>query len=101
VKDLDWKLKVALALGAFLSWPVYRGWSAGTIGTNSAMVRVGIAVAFAYAGVYVVTAVVKSYLPEPQPEPEEATPELDGVEDAVLVEQTGAMADDADAPAES
>jgi hypothetical protein len=87
VKDVDWKVKVAVALGAVLSWPVYRGWSAGTIGTNSAMVRVGIAMAFAYAGVSVVTSVVKSYLPEPEPEAEAEPPELEGVEDAVLVDQ--------------
>jgi len=87
VKDVDWKVKAAVALGALLSWPVYRGWSAGTISTNSAMVRVGIAMAFAYVGVAVVAAVVKGYLPEPEPDPEDETPELEGVEDAVLVEQ--------------
>ena len=87
MKDLDWKVKAAAVLGAVLSWPVYRGWSAGTIGTNSAIVRVGVAMAFAYAGVYVVAAVVKGYQPEPEPEPEPETPEIEGVEDAVLVDQ--------------
>jgi hypothetical protein len=97
VKELDVKVKVAVVLGALLSWPVFRGWSAGTIGTNAALLRTGIAMALAYAGIAVVAAVVRGYLPDPEPEPEEVA-ELEGVEDAVLVE--GEPADDAGAPAE-
>jgi hypothetical protein len=83
---MDWKVKVAVVLGAVLSLPVYRGWSYGTIPTTSALLRVGMAMALAYAGIAVVASVVKGYLPEPQPPAEEAPPELEGVEDAVLVE---------------
>ena len=85
-QDLDWKVKAALVLGAVLSWPVFRGWSAGTIPANSALVRVGVALAFAYAGVAVVAAVVTGYLPKPEPEAEEVAA-LDGVEDAFIVNQ--------------
>ena len=87
MKDLDGKVKAAVVLGAVLSWPVFQGWSGGTIGTNSALVRVGIAMALAYAGIHVIASVVTGYLPKPEPEPEAEAPELEGVEDAVLVEQ--------------
>jgi hypothetical protein len=83
----DWKVKAAFVLGAVLSWSVYRGWSAGTIDTNAALVRVGVAMAFAYAGIAVVASVVQGYLPEPEPDGGEEAPQLEGVEDAVLVDQ--------------
>lgn len=98
MRGLDGKVKVAVALSAVLSWPVLRGWSDGTIPTNTAILRVAIAMVLAYGGVVVVTTVVRGYLPEEeQPAPESAGD--DGVEDAVLVEpdETPTLPEDADA----
>ena len=88
---IDSKVKAAFVLGAALSWSVYRGWSAGTIDTNAALVRGGVAMVFAYTGIAVVASVVQGYLPEPAPDAEEETPQQEGIEDAVLVERPEAQ----------
>lgn len=85
MKQADAKVKAALVLGALLSYPVVRAYLDGTIGVSTAVVRVAIGLALAYAGVLLVVTVVSGYLPEPEPEEEPETAE-DGVEDAVLVE---------------
>jgi hypothetical protein len=87
----DLKVKLAIGLGALLSVPVVRGALDGTISTSAAAIRVGIAMAFAYAAVSVVAAVVTGYLPKPTDQ-DETTVE-DGVEDAVLVDEVAPEAE--------
>ena len=85
------KVKVTLVLGLVLSWPVAQGWTAGTISTSSAAIRVAVAMVVAYVGVHLVATVVTSYLPKPEPEVDEE-PLEDGVEDALVVEPGEAAA---------
>lgn len=92
MKRADARLKAALLLATALSFPVVRGMLDGSIPTTTGAVRVGIGVVLAYVAVLFVTSVVGGYLPDPEPEPPE-TPELEGVEDAVVVEDLPATED--------
>lgn len=88
MKRADAKVKAALLLGLLLGYPVIRGYADGTLELSTAAVRVAIGLALAYAGVVLVVTVVSGYLPEPEPEEDPEPEKLDGVEDAVLVEES-------------
>lgn len=87
MKRADATIKLAAVLGLLLGYPVIRGYLDGSIELSTAVVRVAMGLALAYAGVRLVVAVVQGYLPEPEPAEEPRPEELDGVEDAVLVEE--------------
>lgn len=90
MKRADAKLKAALVLAALLSYPVLRGVLDGSIPITTGAVRIAVALVLSYGAVLLVTTVVGGYLPEPKPDEAAPTPELDGVEDAVLVEDLAA-----------
>ena len=82
--DARTRKNLTIGVGAILSIPAIRTWMDGGIPLSTGVIRIAIAMAFAFVAVSAIAALIRAYMPEPAVN-SSATGEPE-LEDATLVE---------------